>query len=101
MMFLRRRPVRIVPLYRLFLSLLVAVGLSASSQYMKTTELTLETVARSFLFVPHFHAVQKLIAPILIPGWSLNYEMFFYFIFGLALLIKSDARRAIIFGVSS
>jgi exopolysaccharide production protein ExoZ len=97
-LFWRRRLVRIVPLYWLFLSLLVAVELSAS-QYLKTTQLTLATVVKSFLFVPHFHAVQKLIAPILIPGWSLNYEMFFYFIFGFALLIKSDARRVIIIGV--
>jgi peptidoglycan/LPS O-acetylase OafA/YrhL len=98
MLFWRRRLVRIVPLYWFFLSILVAVGLSAS-QYLKTTDITLETVVKSFLFIPHFHAVQKFIAPILIPGWSLNYEMFFYFIFGIALFIKSDARRFVIIGI--
>jgi peptidoglycan/LPS O-acetylase OafA/YrhL len=96
--FWRRRLVRIVPLYWFFLLLLVAIGLSAS-QYLKTTEITLETAVKSFLFIPHFHAVQKFIAPILIPGWSLNYEMFFYLIFGVALLIKSDTRRALVIGV--
>jgi exopolysaccharide production protein ExoZ len=96
--FWRRRLVRIVPLYWFFLLLLVAIGLSAS-QYLKTTEITLETAVKSFLFIPHFHAVQKFIAPILIPGWSLNYEMFFYLIFGIALLIKSDARRVLSIGV--
>src|SRR3984885_1661552 len=96
--FWRRRLVRIVPLYWFFLLLLVAVGLSAP-QYLKTTEITWETAVKSFLFIPHFHSVQKIIAPILIPGWSLNFEMFFYFIFGISLLIKSDTRRMIIIGV--
>jgi exopolysaccharide production protein ExoZ len=92
--FWRRRLVRIVPLYWLCLSLLVAIAVSAP-QYLNTTEITLESVIKSFLFIPHFHAVQKIIAPILIPGWSLNYEMFFYLVFGIALIIKSDTRRAI------
>jgi exopolysaccharide production protein ExoZ len=96
--FWRRRLVRIVPLYWLFLSLLVGIGVSAP-YYLKSTEITLGTVVKSFLFIPYFHAVQKLIAPILIPGWSLNYEMFFYFIFGVALLIRSDTRRVIIVGI--
>jgi exopolysaccharide production protein ExoZ len=94
LVFWRRRLVRIVPLYWLFLSLLVAVAVSAP-QYLNTTEITPENVIKSFLFIPHFHVVQKFIAPILIPGWSLNYEMFFYFIFGIALVIKSETRRAI------
>jgi exopolysaccharide production protein ExoZ len=98
MSFWRRRLVRIVPLYWFFLSILVAIGISAS-QYLKTTEITWETVVKSFLFIPHFHAVQKFIAPILIPGWSLNYEMFFYSIFGFALLIKPDVHRAGTIGV--
>jgi exopolysaccharide production protein ExoZ len=96
--FWRRRLVRIVPLYWLFLSLLVAIGISAP-QYLKTTEISPENVIKSFLFIPHFHAAQKIIAPILIPGWSLNYEMFFYFIFGIALLIKSDTRRPVVIGM--
>ena len=96
--FWRRRIVRIVPLYWMFLSILVAIALSAP-QYLKSTIITPENVIKSFFFVPHYHVVQKFIAPILVPGWSLNYEMFFYFIFGIALLIKSNARRAIMIGI--
>jgi exopolysaccharide production protein ExoZ len=98
MAFWRRRIVRIVPLYWIALFVLLAVALSAS-QYLKSTAITPENVLKSFLFIPHFHAVQKIIAPILIPGWSLNYEMFFYFVFGIALLIKPDRLRAIAIGV--
>jgi exopolysaccharide production protein ExoZ len=97
--FWRQRTIRIVPLYWLFLSLLIVVAL-VSSTYLRTTELTPRNVILSFLFIPHFHEVQKfLIAPILIPGWSLNYEMFFYFVFGLALLIRSLACRVFMVGV--
>jgi exopolysaccharide production protein ExoZ len=96
--FWQRRLVRIVPLYWFFLSILVLIGLSAP-HYLNTTQITWENAVKSFLFIPHFHPVQKLIAPILIPGWSLNYEMFFYFIFGIALLIGSEACRAIVIGV--
>ncbi|WP_426424825.1 acyltransferase family protein [Bradyrhizobium genosp. A] len=96
--FWRLRIARIVPLYWLFLSLLVAVAL-APSNHLNTTELTTQNVILSFLFIPHFHQVQRtLIAPILIPGWSLNYEMFFYLLFGVALLIKPRPCRALFIG---
>src|SRR5258708_14745058 len=70
MVFWRRRIVRIVPLYWIALSILLAVALSAS-QYLKSTAITPENFRKSFRFIPQFHAVQKIIAPILIPGWSL------------------------------
>jgi exopolysaccharide production protein ExoZ len=96
--FWRRRLVRIVPLYWIFLSILVAIALSAP-QSLKTTAIMPETVVKSFLFIPHYHIVQKFIAPILIPGWSLNYEMFFYFLFGCVVIVESCAFRAIMIGV--
>jgi exopolysaccharide production protein ExoZ len=98
MLFWRRRLVRIVPLYWITLSILVAIALSVP-QALKTTVITSENVVKSFLFIPHFHTIQKWIAPILIPGWSLNFEMFFYFIFGISLLVESLAFRAITIGV--
>jgi exopolysaccharide production protein ExoZ len=92
-----RRLQRILPLYWLFLSLLIVIALLAP-QFLKSTAITPESAVKSFLFIPHYHAVQKFIAPILIPGWSLNYEMFFYFLFGLALLIESLDLRAVAIG---
>jgi exopolysaccharide production protein ExoZ len=91
--FWRHRIVRIVPLYWIFLSIVVAVALLAP-QDLKSTVITPENAVKSFFFIPHFHVVQKIIAPILIPGWSLNYEMYFYFLFGVALLVPSRPLRA-------
>jgi exopolysaccharide production protein ExoZ len=54
---------------------------------------------QSFLFVPHYHLVfRDRIAPILIPGWSLNYEMFFYLIFAVGLLVRSRRARLVMTG---
>jgi exopolysaccharide production protein ExoZ len=96
--FWRRRLIRIVPLYWFFLCAMVIVALFAP-QSLNSTVVTPENTIKSFLFIPHYHATQHIIAPILIPGWSLDYEMFFYFLFGLALLVPSLRRRAILLGV--
>ena len=95
--FWRRRIVRIVPLYWIFLSILLAVALFAP-QYLNSTVVTPETVIKSYFFIPYYNTSQNIIAPLLVPGWSLNYEMFFYFIFGVSLLVKPDALRAILVG---
>jgi exopolysaccharide production protein ExoZ len=98
--FWRRRIIRILPLYWIFLALLI-IGALGFPRLFHTTVITPDNVVKSFLFIPHFHMVQTgLIAPILIPGWSLNYEMYFYFLFGLAMLIESRAIRAAVLGGS-
>lgn len=91
--FWRRRVIRIVPLYWLFLALLV-FGALQFPHLFHSMAITPENVTKSFLFIPHFHLVQtELIAPVLIPGWSLNYEMFFYLVFGLVLFLASRVLR--------
>lgn len=94
MAFWRRRIVRIVPLYWIHLSLLVAVALVAP-QFLKSTVISPEAVLKSYLFVPYYNTGAGVIAPILIPGWSLNYEAFFYLLFGISLFIRPSAFRAI------
>jgi exopolysaccharide production protein ExoZ len=98
--FWRRRIIRIVPLYWIVLCALVVVALYAP-QILHSTLITPENTIKSFFFIPHFHMVQKdVIAPILIPGWSLNYEMFFYCIFGLSMWAKAPVTRLVLLGVS-
>jgi exopolysaccharide production protein ExoZ len=91
--FMRRRIVRIVPLYWLATLLTAALALSLPSLF-KTTVFDLAEVLQSLFFVPFYNAASEGIRPILKLGWTLNYEMFFYLCF--ALLAFLDARSRVI-----
>lgn len=87
MLFWKRRIARVVPLYW------IALFLSAALAYR--TALTDPILLKDALFIPHWSRVSPdQIWPTLVPGWSLNYEMFFYFLFGLSLLL---GRFSIVF----
>lgn len=90
--FYRRRIVRIVPLYWLITSVVVAVMLAAP-RLLQTARFDLSHVLASYAFIawpsPAGH-----VEPVLVPGWTLNYEMFFYLLFGLALLLPERRRLA-------
>ncbi|MCR0980930.1 acyltransferase family protein [Roseomonas populi] len=89
--FLWRRVVRIVPLYWILTSLVVAVSLLAPS-LLRTARFDPGHTLASYLFLPWPHPAMGLPLPVLIPGWTLNYEMAFYLVFGLALLMPERAR---------
>ncbi|HUW28397.1 MAG TPA: acyltransferase [Sulfuriferula sp.] len=81
-----KRVVRIVPLYWIALPLSVVVF---------KINLTDPRLINDFLFFPRFNSqFPAEIWPALIPGWSINYEMFFYLIFGLSILFSS--RRLLV-----
>ncbi|MGE0717824.1 MAG: acyltransferase family protein [Alphaproteobacteria bacterium] len=86
-----KRIVRIVPLYWLLTGFMVAL-LIVAPQLLQSQRLEAGHVAASFLFLPWTHPVTGLPEPVLIPGWTLNYEMFFYAVFGLALLLPTGWR---------
>ncbi|WP_194714337.1 acyltransferase family protein [Noviherbaspirillum soli] len=80
MLFWKRRIVRVVPMYW------IALFLSAALVYK--TSLTDPVLLMDAFFIPHWNqAYPDQIWPTLVPGWSLNYEMFFYFLFGLSLFL--------------
>lgn len=80
MLFWKRRIARVVPLYW------IALFISAPLAYR--TALSDPVLLQDALFIPHWnHVHPDQIWPTLVPGWSLNYEMFFYFLFGFALLL--------------
>lgn len=89
--FLHRRLIRVVPLYwGLTLALL---GLAATAPgLLGATRFDPWHAALSLLFIPVAHpTVIGEILPFFIQGWTLNYEMFFYLVFALAM---GCARRA-------
>lgn len=81
--FLLKRVIRIVPLY--WLVTLAMCGLSLVPGLMRNFEFTLADLLRSLLFVPYRSETGD-IWPLVVPGWTLNFEMFFYALFALALI---------------
>jgi exopolysaccharide production protein ExoZ len=83
--FFVRRIQRIVPLYWLATTFLVLVALMAP-QLQRSTTLVWPHVVASYLFIPmESPSFPGHMWPVLVPGWTLNYEMAFYAIFALSL----------------
>ena len=93
-----RRIIRIVPLYWILTVLLVLLTL-LKPQLFRTTVVTFEYAAKSLLFIPYLNPGHPgEVVPLLPPGWSLNFEMFFYAIFAV-VLFAPEKMRVIITGV--
>lgn len=82
--FLTRRIRRVVPMYWLFTSLMIVAMLLFASHVTHFQIVPLHVVL-SYLFFPWPRADGELF-PVLALGWTLNYEMFFYLIYAMALL---------------
>jgi exopolysaccharide production protein ExoZ len=94
--FLRRRFIRVVPLYWLFTSVMIAVILSTGG-LVAHTDLGLGRVVSSYLFWPWSRADGESY-PILGLGWTLNYEMLFYVSYTAALCLP---RRLALVGLGA
>jgi exopolysaccharide production protein ExoZ len=89
-----RRIIRIVPLYwavtlAVFALAIVAPGL------LGATQANPEWLVKSLLFVP-FDKGDGTFNPVVAVGWTLNYEMFFYAIFALSLLLPLKRAKYLI-----
>lgn len=94
--FLRDRLERIAPVYWIATGVMVAGALAGLFPNMK---LTLAHVFGSLFFVPHRSPSNGEIWPVLVQGWTLNYEMFFYAVFAGCLLLPSRMRLAVLASV--
>jgi exopolysaccharide production protein ExoZ len=92
------RIARIVPAYWLltvFAAALFWFGLHPGD----IKGLSATDVAEDMLFLPHFRADGDAY-PVLDVGWTLNFEMFFYALFGLSFFLKSQGKSlAVLTGV--
>lgn len=95
-LFLARRVVRVVPLYWLMTSLVLA-GAALAPSLLDTPPGGLAWVLGSYLFVPVARPGGG-VNPALGQGWTLDYEMFFYGLFGTAMLFP---RRAALPGLAA
>jgi exopolysaccharide production protein ExoZ len=91
-----RRVIRIVPLYWFLTLLLVVLALWQPAQF-RTTVVSGGAVLKSLLFIPYLNPGHPgEVFPLLVPGWSLNLEMFFYLVFAFVLLAAGQWRLWIV-----
>lgn len=92
--FLARRIFRIVPAYWVATLVVAILAIAIPSQF-RTTVPTIDGLLMSLLFVPSVDPK----APLLLLGWTLDYEAFFYAIFASLFFLKSEARTLVLCGL--
>jgi exopolysaccharide production protein ExoZ len=90
--FIARRMIRIIPMYWILTSLL-AVLACWRPELFHNTALSWEYLLKSLAFIPYANPAQNgQFFPLLVPGWSLNFEMFFYAVFAGTLVLPYRMR---------
>lgn len=84
------RAIRVIPLYWFFLTVMLCIFLFLPTAF-KNNELVLWNVVASYLFLPSYK-FDGSISPLLGVGWTLNYEMFYYFFFAAFLSVNREKR---------
>lgn len=77
--FVRRRLIRIVPIYWAATAVELVLAISRSG------EVHISNILHSLFFIPQVTQSGEPLRPILGVGWTLNHEMFFYAVFAVAL----------------
>lgn len=91
--FLMKRLVRIAPLYWALTAFVVLISVVAP-QLLKSVRIEFWHTISSFLFIPSFNPSGGL-TPVISLGWTLNFEMFFYLVFALAIAMGRGNRLAV------
>jgi exopolysaccharide production protein ExoZ len=90
--FIGHRIRRVVPLYWTATLVMVGIAMVAPSLF-KTLQFDTTSLLKSLLFIPyHSLSFPGTMFPLLTPGWTLDYEMFFYALFAISLFLKQIDR---------
>lgn len=95
--FLRRRIVRVAPLYWLVTLAALAVA-GVAPALLRSTVFDPAHALASIAFVPWRNpglaalGATETIVPVVVPGWTLNFEMMFYLLFGMTLAAPKRLR---------
>jgi exopolysaccharide production protein ExoZ len=93
--FMRRRIIRIVPLYWL-VTTFALVGILVAPNLSKAPPGDPLYVVASYLFWPYMRLTGD-IRPLATPGWTLNLEMLFYVVFATSLLFRRRVGLSLLF----
>lgn len=96
--FLLNRFVRVAPLYWLVTIFLGLAALALPGMFRTISALPSE-ILKSLFFIPYVNGFGS-VTPVVHVGWTLNYEMFFYVIFSLALLLFGNRNISIVVSTS-
>lgn len=96
--FLWARIERIVPLYWLATLFMIAAAFAGLFPTLRQ-ELTWPHVLLSLAFIPHFAPGSGQIWPVLVPGWTLVFEMFFYLVFAAGLVFSQRVQLGLLTGL--
>lgn len=84
--FLKKRFVRIVPLYWFYTTLII-ITIAIMPSAFGTASADVWHYIQSYLFIPHERPIGG-VKPVLSLGWTLNYEMFFYAVFACFIVLS-------------
>ena len=93
--FMRRRIIRIVPLYWL-VTTFALVGILVVPSLSKAPPGDPLYIFASYLFWPYMRLTGD-IRPLAMPGWTLNLEMLFYVVFAVSLLFRRRVGLSLLF----
>jgi exopolysaccharide production protein ExoZ len=92
-LFWGRRVARIVPIYWLVTAMFLVI-LRIRPDTLNSAPPDLGEIIKSFLFIPYVKPADGLMQPVFKLGWTLNYEMMFYCLFAVAIILP--ARQAVL-----
>lgn len=95
--FMVRRVVRVAPMYWLFTSLML-LALLIFPAHVAHKDIEWSHALASYVFLPWENAHGKYY-PVLILGWTLNFEMFFYAVMSLSMAFPRRVGLALLVGV--
>jgi exopolysaccharide production protein ExoZ len=87
--FIKDRLKRIVPAYWIVTGIVAALQIVGMTERSSFDSMHL---IKSLFFLPDYDVVRHQIYPLLIVGWTLNYEMFFYAIVAASLFVPQRTR---------
>lgn len=90
--FLLKRAIRILPLYWLLSVMLFAVAQVKPDLAGAGGRPDALMLVKSLLFIPYYDGSGEM-HPVLFMGWTLDYEVLFYAVFAVALLIRAELAR--------
>jgi peptidoglycan/LPS O-acetylase OafA/YrhL len=96
---MKRRVLRVVPIYWLLTAFKSAVALIAPSEFFGY-RFALGHSLGSFFFLP-VKDMSGEVFPVVKVGWTLVYEMVFYFVFAVCLLVSTRRPHIITIGIGS